>query len=112
MLGATRLVNTIKSRRIVLRPSHKIHLPSVLPTSKPFGPVLVKPGTRPGGPSGQAWWGAPYAQNSVDLVVTGIDHSRSTPEQILPGFPVLSIYIYSLRLYFLVWTLLSIVTAF
>jgi hypothetical protein len=46
----------------------------------------------------------------VDLVVTGIDHSRGTPEQILPGFPVLSIR--GLRLRFLVWTLLSMVLAF
>jgi hypothetical protein len=37
-------------------------------------------------PNKQAWWGAPYAQNSVDLVVIGIDHSRGIPEQILPGF--------------------------
>jgi hypothetical protein len=28
------------------------HVRSVLPTSKPFGPVLVKPGTRPRVPSG------------------------------------------------------------
>jgi hypothetical protein len=29
-----------------------VHNSAVLPTSKPFGPVLVKPDTRPGVPSG------------------------------------------------------------
>jgi hypothetical protein len=46
------------------------------------------------------------------LIVTGIDHSRGTPERILPGFPVLSIHICGLRLRFLIWTLLSTVTTF
>jgi hypothetical protein len=33
----------------------------------------------------QAWWGAPCARNSVDLVITGIDRNRRTPEPILSG---------------------------
>jgi hypothetical protein len=45
----------------------------VLPTSKPFGPGLVKPGTRPGalGP-GRPGGARPMPGNSVDLVITGI----------------------------------------
>jgi hypothetical protein len=54
--------------------------------------------------------GAPYARNSVDLVVTGIDHSRDIPERILPAFPVLFIHICGLRLHFLVWTLSTVIT--
>jgi hypothetical protein len=64
-----------------------IQVNPVLPTSKP---------------SGLAWWGAPYARNSVDLVVTGIDRDRRAPERNLSGFSVLSIHICSLRLHFLV----------
>ena len=58
----------------------------MLPTSKPFGPGLVKSGTRPGVPSGLAGLvGAPYARNSVDLVITGINRNRRTSERILSG---------------------------
>jgi hypothetical protein len=83
---------------------------AVLPTSKPLGPGLV-PGR--GCPRAwQAWLGAPYARNSVDLVVTGIDRDRRAPERNLSGFSVPSIHICTPCLRFLVWTLLSTMTTF
>jgi hypothetical protein len=47
----------------------------MLPTSKPFRPVLGKPGTRPGGALGPSG-----ARPIVDLVVIGINRGRGTPE--------------------------------
>jgi hypothetical protein len=61
----------------------------VPPTSKPFGPVLVKPGTRPGGALGPGRPGGvrPNAQCSVDCGQIGIARSPRAPDHILSSSP-------------------------
>lgn len=46
-----------------------------------------------------AWWGAPYAWNSIDAARIGIDRSPGAPERNVPAFRSHLFHLVSLRLY-------------